>query len=620
MKRKTWIPLGTALLLLPAVSIAQAPLGYTISTVAGNGTTGFSGDGGAATDAQFASPSAIAFDSQGNLYIADQLNSRIRKVSGGTVSTIVGTGDKGYFGDTNQATKAGISYPKGIGVDGQGNLYIADTPNEGVRKVNTAGVITTVAGGTYAAYDGDGGPATSAHINEPTGMAVTSDGTFYFSDSLNNRIRKVAADGTISTVAGNGSNGLTGDGGPALSATLDTPQAVALDAAGNLYIADTYNHAIRKVDTDGNISTIAGTGSPGFSGDGGPATKAQLYNPQGVAVGPDGLIYVADTFNARIRVISKNGTISTIAGNGYFGYGGDGGLATDTALLFPRGIAIDPSGNIFFADTQNFRIRELTPVPTPTPPDAAPAISSGGVVSAAAFGGSANIAPGSWIEIYGTNLASSTRQWTAAEFSGTTGPTQLDNTKVTIGGRSAFVSFISPGQVNAQIPSDIGTGPQQLTVSNGTGTSAPFNVTVNPRQPGLFAPGNFNVGGKQYVFATLPIPKTYSLPVAAVPGLASRPAKPGETVVMYGTGFGTTDPNVQAGEVTQGLSQINTPLQILFGQVQATVSYAGLTPGTVGLYQFNVIVPDVPDNDAVALQFTLGGVQSTQTLFIAVKR
>jgi uncharacterized protein (TIGR03437 family) len=599
-------------------ALAQAPLGYTIDTFAGNGTPGFSGDGGAATDAQLNNPSALAIDSSGNVFLSDQLNSRIRKISGGTISTVAGNGTKGYFGDTGQATSAGISYPQGIAVDSSGNLLISDTPNHGIRKVATGGVITTVAGGSYAAFDGDGGAATSAHINQPMGIAVDAQGNYYFSDSLNVRVRKVTSTGTISTYAGNGTYGELGDGGPATSAQLNNPTGLAVDAAGNLYICDTNGGSIRKVSPDGTITTVAGIGLNGFSGDGGPAINAMLNRPRGVAVDSAGLIYIADTFNNRIRVISTNGTISTIAGNSYVGYAGDGGPATAAILKFPSAVAVGPDGRIYIADTQNSRIRVLTAI-RPTVPPGPPAISANGVVTALSYGGAVSAAPGSWVEIYGTNLAGNTRQWTAAEFAGPQAPTSLDSVSVTIGGKPAFVSFISPGQINVQVPSDVGTGPQQLIVSTAAGTSPPFAITINAVQAGLLAPLSLKAGDRQYAAGLLADGRTYVLPTSR-PGIPARPARPGETVTFYGVGFGPTDPATPAGTVTRSPASITAPLQLLFAQSTANVTYAGLVPGVVGLYQFNVVVPNVADSDAVPLTFTVGGRQSTQTLFTAVRQ
>jgi uncharacterized protein (TIGR03437 family) len=248
----------------------------------------------------------------------------------------------------------------------------------------------------------------------------------------------------------------------------------------------------------------------------------------------------------------------------------------------------------------------------------APAITAGGVVSASAFGGFTSIAPGSWIEIYGSNLAADTRSWTGSDFNGANAPTSLDGTSVTIGGKSAFVYYISPTQVDVQVPSGVTTGSQPVIVTAGGVASSPYNVTVNAAEPGLLAPPSFNVGGNQQVEALFPDGKTYVLPPGAIAGLPSRRAQPGDTILLYGVGFGPVTPDSPAGQTVQQVNSLSLPFQLKFGQTAATVTYAGLAPGAVGLYQFNVTVPSVVSSDAVPVTFTLGGVASTQTLYISV--
>ncbi len=386
----------------------------TISTVAGNGTDGFSGDGGPPTAAQLYSPSAVAVDSAGNIYIADTLNERLRKVSNGTITTVAGTGAGSYrfSGDGGPATNASLNYPDGVAVDAPGNIYIADALNNRIRKVSN-GTISTVAGNGAVGFSGDGGPATGASLelsllgNIGGGVTVDAIGTIYIADSFNTDIRKVSngaisslipgqqirfpeglavdsagdlyiaatsssliqevAGGTITTVAGNGHSAFSGDGGSATSASLFYPEGVALDSAGNIYIADSANNRVRKV-SNGTITTVAGNGTAGFSGDGGPATSATL-TPNGVAVDSAGDLYIADRFSNRIRKVS-NGTITTVAGNGTAAFSGDGGLATNASLnLAPpgshlpgglaSGIAVDAAGNLYIADSGNNRIREV---------------------------------------------------------------------------------------------------------------------------------------------------------------------------------------------------------------------------------------------------------------------
>jgi len=334
-----------------------------ISTLAGDGTAGSSGDGGVATSAQLNLPNGVAVDSSGNLYIADRYNDRIRKVtSGGLISTEAGTNAFGYSGDGGPATSAQLNYPAGVAVDSSGNLYIADRDNDRIRKVTSGGIISTVAGTGAWGYSGDGGAATDAQLYAPRGVAVDSSGNLYIADFDNHRIRKVTSSGIISTMAGTGAFGYSGDGGAATSAQLDSPTGIAVDSSGNLYIADLFNHRIRKV-TSGIISTVAGTGAQGYSGDGGAATSAQLNRPYGVAVDSSGNLYIADRDNHRIRKVTS-GIISTVAGTGVASYSGDGGAATSAQLNYPYGVAVDSSGNLYIADRSNHRIRKITPAPT----------------------------------------------------------------------------------------------------------------------------------------------------------------------------------------------------------------------------------------------------------------
>jgi sugar lactone lactonase YvrE len=331
-----------------------------ISTVAGTSISGL-GDGGPATAAQLFEPQGVAVDAAGNLFIADTGNSRIRKVTpAGTITTVAGSSNLG-FGDGGPATAARLAGPVGVAVDAAGNLFIADSLNSRIREVTPDGIISTVAGTGINGFNGDGGPATAAQLFEPQGVAVDAAGNLFIADSGNNRIRKVTPDGVISTVAGTGINGFNGDGGQATAAQMNQPEGVAVDAAGNVFIVDRYNNRIRKVTPAGIISTVAGMGSAGFSGDGGPATAAQLFEPQGVAVDAAGNLFISDWGHSRIRKVNPAGIISTVAGNGSSGFSGDGGPATAAQLYSPEGVAVDAGGNLFIADTANYRIRKVTP-------------------------------------------------------------------------------------------------------------------------------------------------------------------------------------------------------------------------------------------------------------------
>jgi len=344
--------------------IRKADPAGTITTVAGTGWRGFGGDSGPATSAQLNDPVGVAADTAGNLFIADTGNNRIRMVdTAGTITTVAGTGTAGFSGDSGPATNAQLSGPSGVAVDGAGNLFIADTTNQRIRTVDATGTITTVAGTGNSGFSGDGRPAISAQLADPVGVAVDPAGHLFIADTGNNRIRKVQAAGTITTVAGTGAGGFSGDGGRAKRAQLSGPSGVAMDPAGNLFIADVGNNRIRTVDTAGTITTVAGTGSDTFSGDGKPATSAQLYSPNGVAVDPAGNLLIADAFGNRIRTVDTTATIRTVAGTGASGFGGDGGPATSAQLtlgfVFPCGVAADPAGNLFIADVVNNRVRKV---------------------------------------------------------------------------------------------------------------------------------------------------------------------------------------------------------------------------------------------------------------------
>lgn len=343
-------------LLLTEVSTAQV-----IVTVAGTpGTAGYGGDGSAATSALISQPYSVAADASGNLYIADFGNARIRKVSAsGTISTFAGTGTSGYSGDGAAATSAKLNNPVGVAVDGSGNVYIADFGNSVIRKVNTSGVISTVAGTGTAGFSGDGGAATSAKLNSPVHVTIDASGNMYIADYQNHRIRKVNTSGTISTVAGNGTNGYGSDGVSATSTSLNFPTSVMVDATGNIYISDNSNNRIRKVDTSGIISTIVGTGTSGFSGDGGAATAAKINGPWGVTFDIAGNMYFADGNNNRIRRVSPSGIITTYAGSGSVGHTGDNGLAIFAAINRPANPIIDAQGVMYFAENNGASIRKI---------------------------------------------------------------------------------------------------------------------------------------------------------------------------------------------------------------------------------------------------------------------
>jgi sugar lactone lactonase YvrE len=338
-----------------------------MSTVAGNGGSRYLGDGSPALLAQLNQPYGIAVDSAGNVYFSEYGNSRVRKITpDGGITTVAGNGTYGSSGDGGQATKAQLASPAGLALDTAGNLYIADADSSCVRRVSSDGVIVTVAGnGTYGS-SGDGGQATNASLRTPYGVTVDASGNLYIADALANRVRRVTPDGIIATIAGNGALGFTGDGNQATKARLRLPFAVAVDASGTLYIADTGNNRIRQVISNGVITTIAGNGIAGYGGDGGLAKNAQVVGPTALAADANGNLYIGGISANRLRQIA-GGSISTIGGAGVLGYSGDGGDALAAQVNGLGGVAVDAGGNIYLADTGNDAVRVMRVTPTAKP-------------------------------------------------------------------------------------------------------------------------------------------------------------------------------------------------------------------------------------------------------------
>jgi uncharacterized protein (TIGR03437 family) len=596
--------------------------GGTITTVAGSGGfasagAGFSGDGGPATSALMDSPYGVAVDSSGNLFIVDTRNSRIRKVSAsGIITTVAGNGTAGSSGDGGPATSASLA-PYGVAVDSSGNLFIGD--NSRIRKVSASGIITTVAGNYGCGFSGDGGPATSALLCSPGGIAVDGSGNLFIADTSNQRIRKISASGIITTVAGNGvveagsfgnAGGFSGDGGPATSASLNNPGSVAVDSSGNLFIVDTNNNRIRKVSASGIITTVAGNGIIGFSGDSGPATSASFYYPSDVAVDGLGNLLIADPWNNRIRKVSSGGTITTVAGSGATGPGaggfsGDGGPATSALLAQPFGVAVDGSGSLYVADTDNNRIREV-----PVPP--APSITSGGIVPVDST--VPTIQPGEWVSIYGTGLASATVTWNG-NF-----PASLGGTSVTIDGKATSLSFVSPTQINLQAPDNTSTGavPVVVTTAGGTATAtvtlaqfAPSFLLLDSKHVAgiiLRSNGSGAYGGGAYDIIG-PTGNSLGYPTVA--------AKAGDTVELFAVGLGPTNPAVPAGQAFSGAAPTANSVNLLVNNMSVTPAFTGLSEA--GVYQINVTVPAGPGTGDVPLLATVGGMQTPATVVISLQ-
>jgi sugar lactone lactonase YvrE len=333
-----------------------------ITTIAGDSTAGYCCDGLPAIGAKLSLPYDVAVDNIGNLYIADANNNRIRKInSAGIITTIAGTGISGYNGDSIPATIAQINVPSALAIDGSGNIYFSDDHNYRIRMISNSGIITTVAGTGISGYSGDNGPATNAQITSSVGIAVDGAGHIFFGDILNNRIRRVssASNGIITTIAGTNIQGYSGDGGPATLAELYNPTGLAIDGLGNVFFGEHGNNCIRKINNLGIIITVAGTGVNGFSGDNGPATQAKLSWPDGLKIDGDGNIYFTDAYNNRVRKVDYSGLISTIAGTGDGSFTGDGGPAIAADLHTPLGLAINHATDLFVADAGNNCIRYI---------------------------------------------------------------------------------------------------------------------------------------------------------------------------------------------------------------------------------------------------------------------
>ncbi|MBI2688941.1 MAG: hypothetical protein HYX27_21775 [Acidobacteria bacterium] len=556
----------------------------------------------------------VALDSAGNIYTADQGTHQVYKTDlFGATTVIAGTGRAGFSGDGALAVNAQLNAPLGVAVAPDGTLYVTDYTNDRIRKIAPNGIITTIAG-TVGGFAGDGGPATAARLNGPISIVLDPAGNIYFSDVNNFRVRKISTAGIISTVAGSGRLSLSGDGGLATAADA-APCWIALGPDGSLYFTDDFdgrlngNNRIRKVSTNGIITTAAGTGVAGYSGDGGPATQAQIRSASGVAVDAGGNLFIADAADARIRKVDPSGKITTYAGNGTSGIGGDGGPALSAQLNFPSGMVTDSIGNLYVADVRNLRIRKVSIPPVPAIRTENPVLTS--------FGGKVGFSSNTYVEIYGQNFSSTQRLWGGSDFNGANAPTSLDGVSVTVNGRAAFVYYISPNQININTPEDVTAGPVTIQVKGPLGVSNSVVVNRARLSPTLQTVPQFLVGGKQYVVALTPDFATFIGRVGLLQGVNFAPAKPGDNISIYALGCGPTSPPTLAGVIAAQASAVSSPYTLRIGGQRANVTFAGIVGGTIGLYQFNVVVPNVAAGDH-PIELEIDGVPNAQNLFITV--
>ncbi len=666
--------------------------GGAVTTVAGNGMPGYSGDGGPATSAQLSNPPGVVVDSNGNLLIADRFNYRIRKVStSGVVTTVAGNGTGSFFSDCTSprfapppaddgpATSAQLQYPLGVAVDREGNLFIADTVGNRVRKVAPNGIMTTVAGTELCGgFSGDGGPAATARLNGPVAVAVDSSSNLFIAEYGNNRIRRVSPDGIIATVAGDGTRGFSGDGGPATGAHLRIDcdnticGGVAVDSHGNVFFADAGNNRVRRISGDGIITTVAGNGSYGFSGDGGQATSTSVTIPRGLAVDSADNLFIAE--EGRIRKVSADGTITTVAGGIPFGvargFSGDGGLATSARLSWPVGVAVDRAGNLLIADpgfnfevgdagddpSVDHRIRKVSPdgiIITLAGNGSHDFSGDGGAAIAAAFDGPTGVAvdgagniyvadslnrvirimrppnssvligavvdaasqhadpvsPGKLVVIHGAGLGPS--QLIQNQRNNGQVSTELSGTTVSFNNFAAPILYTSATQVAAIVPYAVGGSTARVEVSYQGQTSADFTVPVATTAPSVFT---LHQAGWGQAAAINAADGTVNSPV--------NPVKIGGNISIYATGEGQTIPSGVDGKLGGSTpTRPNLPVNVTVGGIPAIVQYAGSVPGQVaGLMQVNVQIPTgVQPGGYVPVILQVGDRTSDTAVWIAVR-
>jgi uncharacterized protein (TIGR03437 family) len=548
----------------------------TLQTVAGDGSYQFRGDGGEATSARLNAPVSMALGSSGGFFIADQKNSRVRWVNpGGVISTAAGDGTAG-------SDAAQLSFPSGVAVTDSGAVYVSDQNNDRIQELASGGAIT-LAGTGVPGFNGDGLPATATQLFSPGAITFAGDGTIYFVDSGNARVRAFHPGGTISTVAKIAAGG------------------TAADNLGNVYITDLAQHRVVRVDPSGLVTVMAGTGTPGFGGDGGPATSAQLNGPKGLAIDAQGNVYIADAGNHRIRMIGPDEVIATIAGTGTPDFDGDSGPALSAALSSPAGLALDTLGNVYVADTGNNRIRMLTPAPV-----ASQQSEPLGLVNAASMI-AGPVVPGEIVSIFGIGLGPITAAQGTLNLSGVLA-TEISGTRVLFAGFPAPLFYAQDTQVNAQAPYEIAGNPTvDVEVFFHGVSGGKITVAVADSQPGIFTIGS--VAGPAVV-----INQDGSVNSVA------NPAATGSVITLFATGEGLDQPAASDGKpATAPLPKPVLPIVLDVGLVPAEILYAGAAPGYAGLMQINARVPGNAPSGAAAVVLRVGTAASQTGVTIAVR-
>ncbi len=726
--RGVWVDAGGALFISDSgFGMVRKLEGGILRTVAGASRS--RGDGGPAVSASLIGPRNVVVDTTGNLLIADTGNHKIRKVSqDGVIQTLAGSGVAGGTGDGGRAQSAQLSSPVGVAADSTGNIYIGDTGNARLRRVSLSGDITTVSGGNGWGGEGDGAGATSAQVRDINGIAVDTDGNIYLADTGNNRIRRILKDGTIDRFAGTSYSGAGADG-IAIQSSINSPQRVAVAKDGSIYFSDTGNHRVRRVLPNGNVETVAGNGTAGFSGDGGAAPNARLYNPTGVAVDSGGNLFIADTNNHRIRHVTPGGLIRTIAGTGTASYSGDDGSAFTAQLSSPAGIAVDSRGNIYIADQGNNRIRRLSadvsagrlsivsgnnqsgstgvklPVPltvrltntTGAPVSGVsvsfvvtrgpaqlsassvvtnadgvasvtvtlggipgdvfvvasapgllpiqfqltiqgaivtgqPRIFSGGVVGAGLSVPKVRyLAPNGLYTIFGENFAQPGAGWQVGPgdlVGGQVLPVRFQGVCVEVGGTPAPLIHVYPGQISFQA---VGV--------NATGDVVPVQVILNCREEGEVRSNIENVGirvaspeflffvqnadGRNPAAAVNAVTGAFVGAAGLISGGKFVPAKPGDYVTIFGSGFGATNPPFFAGDLPDRVASVTAGVSITLGGKALETSdilYVGVTPGFAGLYQVNIRIPDDAADGDLPLSIAISGIPSPDGAYLTIKK